>query len=407
MTANAALKSAHAARASVRARADGRGTQASRSAGPAPWEDSLPLLDEALSDVHGAGAVGAEGPDMRAAAPGGRGDAAGRSAAPRGAPRSPRGAPGSSGAGAGPGPAGGGLPAAGTAASAGTGSTGSARAAASTAGVARRGDDTVAPAFDLRLMHMASRALVGLALLALLVWGLVWLARGPWFAFKRLTVQGELTHNSVASLRNQVLVQLHGGYFTLDLQVARAAFETAPWVRQAQVRRVWPDQLVVRLEEHQPRAVWERDDDEDQLVNTRGEVFDGNADDLDDSLAASLPVLHGPKGSAPQMLAMHARLVPVFTPMGAEVKRLELSERGSWRAVLANASVLELGRGEPAEVEQRTRRFVASVSEVSAKLGHRAVESADLRHREGYALKLVGVGTREAVRRGAPAAKSR
>jgi cell division protein FtsQ len=318
----------------------------------------------------------------------------------RGDAPAPRAAPAYPGAGQGPG---------GTTSppSVGPAGPGAATTSTSTAGAARRSDDGVAQAFDLRLMRLASRALVGLALLALLVWGLVWLARGPWFAFKRLTVQGELTHNSVASLRNQVLVQLHGGYFTLDLQAARAAFETAPWVRQAQVRRVWPDQLVVKLEEHQPRAVWEREDDEDQLVDTRGEVFDGNADDLDDSLAASLPVLRGPKGSAPQLLAMHARLAPVFAPLGAEVKRLELSERGSWRAVLANASVLELGRGEPTEVEQRTRRFVASVSEVSARLGHRAVESADLRHREGYALKLVGVGTREVARRGTPPAKSR
>jgi cell division protein FtsQ len=260
-----------------------------------------------------------------------------------------------------------------------------------------------AQALDLRVMRQASRVLVLLATVALLGWGLVWLARGPWFAFKRLTVQGELTHNSVASLRNQVLGQLHGGYFTLNLQSARAAFETAPWVRQAQVRRVWPDQLVVRLEEHQPLAVWEHEDDEDQLVNTRGEVFDGSAADLDDSLAGSLPVLRGPNGSAPQMLAMHARLAPVFTALGAELKHLELSDRGSWRATLASGSVLELGRGEPAEVEQRTRRFVASVTEVSNKLGRRAVESADLRHNEGYALKLVGMGTREAARRGAPA----
>ncbi len=255
-------------------------------------------------------------------------------------------------------------------------------------------------------MRLASRALVLLAVVALLGWGLVWLARGPWFAFKRLTVQGELMHNSVASLRNQVLGQLQGGYFTLDLQSARGAFETAPWVRQAQVRRVWPDQLVVRLEEHQPRAVWEQLDGEDQLVNTLGEVFDGNAADLDDPLANSLPVLRGPSGSAPHMLAMHTRLAPLFTPLGAELRHLEMSERGSWRATLASGAVLELGRGEPAEVEQRTHRFVASVAEVSNRLGRRAVESADLRHTEGYALKLVGMGTREVAKRGAAPVKT-
>jgi cell division protein FtsQ len=254
-------------------------------------------------------------------------------------------------------------------------------------------DQALAQALDLRLMRLASRTLVALALLALLGWGLLWLARGPWFAFKHLTVQGQLHHNNIEALRSEVLPQLHGGYFTLDLQAARAVLEATPWVRRAQVKRVWPDRLVVRLEEHQPKAVWEHEDEEDQLVNIQGEIFDGNAADLDDSVAHALPVLHGPSGSAPQMLAMHARLAPVFARLQADLNKLELSERGSWRATLANRSVIELGRGEPSEVEERTRRFVATVGEVSARFGRRAVESADLRHQDGYALKLVGMGT--------------
>ncbi|MFM2066342.1 MAG: hypothetical protein RLZZ584_1251 [Pseudomonadota bacterium] len=254
-------------------------------------------------------------------------------------------------------------------------------------------DQALAQALDLRLMRLASRTLVALAVLALLGWGLVWLASGPWFAFRRLTLQGDVGHNSVEALRSQVLSQLHGGYFTLDLQAAQAAFESSPWVRKAQVKRVWPDRLVVRIEEHQPRAVWKLEDEEDQLVNAQGEVFEGNAAELDDSVAQALPVLSGPAGSALQMLTMRERLAPVFAALQFELTRLELSERGSWRATLANRAVIELGRGEPAEIEQRTRRFVATVGEVSARFGHRAVESADLRHQEGYALKLVGMGT--------------
>jgi cell division protein FtsQ len=254
-------------------------------------------------------------------------------------------------------------------------------------------DQAVAQALDLRLMQMASHLLLSLALLALVGWGLVWLASGPWFAFKSLTVLGQRQHSSADLLRSEVLSKLHGGFFTLDLQQARREFESLPWVRKAQVKRVWPDRLVVTLDEHQPRAVWEHEDVEDQLVDLQGNVFDGSTDELDDSVSQNLPVLRGPAGSARQMLAMHQRLTPVFGGLKTELSRLELSERGSWRATLANRSVIELGRGEPAEVEQRTRRFVATVAEVSARFGQRAVESADLRHQDGYALKLVGMGT--------------
>ena len=82
---------------------------------------------------------------------------------------------------------------------------------------------------------------------------------------RQLKVEGDTQHNTAASIRSQVLPQLRGNYLSLDLQEARSAFEAVPWVRRAQVRRVWPDQLVVQLQEHQPVAYWERDDSDDLL----------------------------------------------------------------------------------------------------------------------------------------------
>ena len=40
----------------------------------------------------------------------------------------------------------------------------------------------------------------------------------------------------------------------------RDSFETVPWVRRAVVRRVWPDRLAVRLEEHRAVALWVGED---------------------------------------------------------------------------------------------------------------------------------------------------
>jgi hypothetical protein len=44
-------------------------------------------------------------------------------------------------------------------------------------------------------------------------------------------------------------------FISIDLDQARA-FETVPWVRQATLRRIWPDRLAVHLDEHQPVALW-------------------------------------------------------------------------------------------------------------------------------------------------------
>ena len=63
--------------------------------------------------------------------------------------------------------------------------------------------------------------------------------------------------------------EVHGGFFTVNLNTARAAFERLPWVRGANVRREWPARLDVVLEEHMPMARW----GDEALVNMQGEVF--------------------------------------------------------------------------------------------------------------------------------------
>ncbi len=57
--------------------------------------------------------------------------------------------------------------------------------------------------------------------------------------------------------------------------------------------------------------------------------------------------------------------------------------------------VVELGGGTPQEVVQRTQRFTRTLTQVAAQYGRRvdALESADLRHARGYALRMRGVTT--------------
>jgi cell division protein FtsQ len=54
--------------------------------------------------------------------------------------------------------------------------------------------------------------------------------------------------------------------------------------------------------------------------------------------------------------------------------------------------VVQLGGGDEQELLQRTRRFARTLAQVVAQYQRRvdALESADLRHVGGYALKLRG-----------------
>ncbi len=252
---------------------------------------------------------------------------------------------------------------------------------------------------DVRLMRVIAAAIFALAAMLLVAAALAWLARQPYFQIRAIKVDGDLQRNNVTTLRVNVAPKLKGNFFTLDLKATRAAFEAVPWVRHAVVRRLWPNRVVVQLEEQHPVALWEADDVEGRMVNQQGEVFEANVGDVEDE---SLPSLSGPAGSSAQVLAMHRTLGPVFEKLDATLSTLRLSSRGSWRAELDTGAVVELGRGSDEEVLARTERFVRTVSQVTGKF-QRPLQYADLRHAEGYAVRLKGVTTTLAA--SAPAGK--
>ncbi len=251
--------------------------------------------------------------------------------------------------------------------------------------------EAFSPPFDVRLMNATASALFilfgALALAALAAWA----ANHALFAIRGVTVTGDVTHNNAVTLRANAVPKLSGSFLTLDLARARQAFEAVPWVRQAVVRREFPNRLRVVLQEHQAVAYWGADGDA-RLLNSFGEVFEANAGEVEHEY---LPRLSGPQGQEPQVLSMFSALHPLFEPMDLSLDQLDLTGRGSWVARLDTGAVIELGRGSDAEILARTTRFLKTLTQVTSRYSRKpdAVETADLRHPDGYALRLRGVST--------------
>jgi cell division protein FtsQ len=246
---------------------------------------------------------------------------------------------------------------------------------------------------DIQWMNSAVKALAVVLLLLVLAAGLGVLMRQPAFTIRKLTLEGDLQRNNLATVRANAVPRVNGGFFTVDLRKSKDVFETVPWVRHAVVRRVWPNELRVSLEEHQPAAYWHHEDRDDQLVNMQGEVFDANLGDVEDE---PLPTLHAPAHATPdqarEMLAMLHRLKPVLKGMDGEIDILKLTDRGSWSVQLDNDALIELGRGDTEEVVARAERFVKTLPQLRNQYPS-ALAYADLRYPKGYAVRLKGMTT--------------
>ncbi|MFY9478425.1 MAG: cell division protein FtsQ/DivIB [Pseudomonadota bacterium] len=246
---------------------------------------------------------------------------------------------------------------------------------------------------DIRWMNAATAALAVVAVLLVLAAGFTVISRQPYFVIHKLSIDGEMQRNNMATVRANVVPRVEGSFFMVDLARAKAVFESVPWVRQALVRRVWPNELRVTLEEHKPAAYWRHEDRDDQLVNQQGEVFDANLGDVEDE---PLPTLQAPAnasaGQARLMLTMLRKLQPVLVPLDSSIDSLKLTDRGSWTVKLDNDAVIELGRGETDELVARAERFVRTLPQLRQQYSE-PLAYADLRYPHGYAVRLKGLST--------------
>jgi len=251
---------------------------------------------------------------------------------------------------------------------------------------------------DARLMNLSANVLMLLAVLTVLAGIVFRIAHLPMFHLTQLRVapveDATFRYVSVQGVQSTIAGKLAGNFFTIDLQQVREWIEIAPWVRRAQVRRLWPDALLVRIEEQIPLAFW----NEDQMINTWGEAFSANQGELEDD--DDLPQLHGPEQSEQLVVQRYAELARRFAPLGLRIREVTLSPRYAWNVTLSDGLRLNLGRDPAADAAdlhgrpgalpfaERIQRFVQTWPAVQQQLAGRSVTQIDLRYRNGFAMTL-------------------
>jgi cell division protein FtsQ len=200
------------------------------------------------------------------------------------------------------------------------------------------------------------RLLIGGFLLLGLVAGLVWALAAdlPRRAAEALATASAEAGFVVAQVRlegvaNQPRLDVYeavldGGsdsMLTLDLRAIRARLLALPWVKDAEVRRRWPDRLEVRLLERAPAALWQHQG-RMRLIDSEGVVLP--APDL--RPFAKLPLLVGADAPAhaPQLLKLLADHPPIAGRLTAAI----LVGGRRWDLRMVSGETIALPEGEAA-----------------------------------------------------------
>ncbi len=224
--------------------------------------------------------------------------------------------------------------------------------------------------------------LTGLALAAgLALAGLgAWLARG-WLTdpatlpIRRVVLQGTGPRLSASELRRQMApVLARANFLTLDVDALRRILETSPWVGAVNIRRQWPDTLVIALQQRQAVARWGRR----ALVSRSGvlmQVGDNRGFDR-------LPLLQGPEDMRELVLRRYATYARQVRGLGHYILRFGMDRRHAVHFVLENGVEVRLGRRDHAA---RMARLVHIFPRLVAD-GGRPIRYIDLRYDNGLAV---------------------
>lgn len=168
------------------------------------------------------------------------------------------------------------------------------------------------------------------------------------------------------------------GYFEQDIREIKQKFLEIPWVKEAVVRKIYPDRLSVTLVEHRPVAIWNNR----RFLSDQGVIFELPKDRIDSS---GFPILSGPDSEARKVLDAWYKIQQDVASRQLVLKSVETDTRGSWTITLDNFIELRLGRGDWLP---KIDRFVMIFPEIHIPDGKR-LAYVDLRYEHGAAVGFI------------------
>lgn len=190
----------------------------------------------------------------------------------------------------------------------------------------------------------------------------------------KVSVDGELSYISQQAVQQRIAPYIQASFLQINLSGMRQELEQMPWIAHAEVRRVWPDQIMIRLEEQLPVARW----GDEALLNNAGHAFAPR----ESANYQHLPRLAGPQRAQRQVMQQYQVLSQMLRPLGFSISALEMRERGSWYLRTTQGIDLLLGRDH---IVDKMRRF-AAIYEKALKAQQPNIARIDLRYPNGLAV---------------------
>ncbi|WP_435955234.1 cell division protein FtsQ [Dryocola sp. BD626] len=206
-----------------------------------------------------------------------------------------------------------------------------------------------------------------------------WMEDAQRLPLSKLVLTGDRHYTRNDDVRQSILaLGPPGTFMTQDVNIIQQQIERLPWIKQASVRKQWPDELKIHLVEYVPIARW----NDQHMIDAEGNSFSVPAERTGKQ---TLPMLSGPEGSEGEVLQGYRAMGEVLAKDKFTLNEAAMTARRSWQLTLNNGIKLNLGRGD---TMKRLSRFVElyPVLQQQGLADNKVVSYVDLRYDSGAAV---------------------
>lgn len=226
---------------------------------------------------------------------------------------------------------------------------------------------------------MTIKNVLPLVLLLLVTATLIWLwgyVQNPRnYPIQRVSLLTKGQHIDTSALKQVVIDNIHGSFFSLDTDDLRRSLTRDPWVEYVSIRRVWPNSVFVEVTERQPLVRW----DDNGVLSESGDVFYPAID----SIPKDLPDFNAPLVQKNKVLDFYSMAASPLRSIGLSIQKLVVTDRLSWVVTLNNGIQVLICRDD---TQNRFNRFIMLYPKI---IGNRAqdVVSVNLCYPNGLAIR--------------------
>lgn len=261
------------------------------------------------------------------------------------------------------------------------------------------------------ILFSSKEQLVGFVFLSLVITTIVWVTFSiiSWLndqergVLSKLVITGHCRFTTNSHIQQAIIsLGLPNTFIDQDVDIIQQEILRLPWIKQASIRKQWPDKLIVHIVEYVPVAYWNGA----YLLDRNGDLF--NIGDKNDAMP--LPKLYGPENTEKSVLVMYKHISDILKQNFInktvsdclQVIAMSVNERYSWTTEIAscqqkvinkqielcdsnqNMKVI-LGRKQ---LEERLKRFMLLYPTIKKQTGtNEKIAIIDLRYNNGASVQ--------------------